>query len=102
MAVEYTAWIAEEDYDAFREMLMPIMPNSYELWLRVRERGKRRVFEERAAMLEEIEVYPEEFRAFCARRSRADLSIYGLDLFAREKALAARRSKPMHPDLGFR
>ena len=41
MAVEYTAWIAEEDYDAFREMLVPIMPDSYALWLRVRERGKQ-------------------------------------------------------------
>ena len=101
MAVEYTAWIAEEDYDAFRKMLVPIMPDSYELWLRVRDRGKRRAFEERAAILEEIEVYPEEFKAFCARRARAEFSIYGLDLFAREKAYSARRSKPMHSDIGI-
>jgi hypothetical protein len=93
MAMEYTAWIAEEDYEAFRKMLAPIMPASYELWVRVRERGKRRAFEERAAMLEEVEIYPDEFKAFCARRARAEYSIYGLDLFAREKAYSERRAK---------
>ena len=93
MAVEYTAWIAEEDYQAFRKLLAPIMPDSYELWLRVRDRGKRRAFEERSAILEEIEVYPEEFERFCARRARAEYSIYGLDLFAREKARSASRER---------
>jgi hypothetical protein len=93
MAVEFIAWIAPEDYEEFRTMLSPIMPDSYEMWLRVRDRGKRRAFEEHATIFEEIEVYPEEFQAFCQRRARAEFSIYGLDLFAREKVYADRRPK---------
>jgi len=92
MAVEYSAWIAEEDYEAFRTMLAPIMPTSYELWLRVRERGKRRAFEDRDAILEEVEIHPDEFKEFCTSRTRAEYSIYGLDLFAREKAYASHRT----------
>jgi hypothetical protein len=93
MAVEYAAWIAERDYEAFKEMLAPIMPDSYELWLRVRERGRRRAFEESSVTFEEVEVSPDEFRTFCTRRTRPEFNIYGLDLYAREKAFAERRAK---------
>jgi hypothetical protein len=93
MAVEYTAWIAEEDYEEFKRMLAPMLPDSYDMWIRVREKGKRRAFEERAAIFEEIEVYPDEFEAFCERRGRPEYNIYGLDLFAREKAYSVRRSR---------
>jgi hypothetical protein len=96
MALEYAAWIAEKDYETFKRMLVPIMPESYELWLRVRERGKRRAFEERATIFEDIAVSPEEFMTFCERRVRPEFNIYGLDLFAREKGHSVRRTKAAH------
>jgi hypothetical protein len=94
MAIEYIAWIAEDDYDAFKKLLAPIMPDEYDMWLRVRDIGKRRAFADRAAMVEEIEVSPMEFRAYCASLTRPEFNIYGLDRCAREKAYAARTAKP--------
>jgi hypothetical protein len=86
MGIEYIAVIAEEDYKAFKVLVTTTLPRDYEMWLRVRERGKLRAFRERGAVLTEIEVSPEEFGAYCKRRKRPDFSIAALDLCARDKA----------------
>jgi hypothetical protein len=48
MAIEYIAFIAEEDYWAFKILVTTTLPRDYSMWLRVRERGKVRAIEERA------------------------------------------------------
>jgi hypothetical protein len=40
MGIEYVAVIAEEDYHAFKILVSTPLPREYEMWLRVRERGK--------------------------------------------------------------
>ena len=91
MGIEYIAVIAEEDYKAFKILVTTTLPRDYEVWLRVRERGKLRAVMERGAVLTEIEVSPEEFGAYCKRRKRPDFSIAALDLCAREKAIGQGR-----------
>jgi hypothetical protein len=49
MSVEYIAWLAEDDYEAFKMIMTTSLPSDYEMWLRVRERGKSRAFNERGA-----------------------------------------------------
>jgi hypothetical protein len=39
MAVEYIAFIAEEDYQVFWILVTTPLPREYGMWLRVRERG---------------------------------------------------------------
>ena len=85
MAVEYMAYIEEDDYEAFRGILGGWLPAEYEMWLRVRDRGRLRLLTDGAAV-EEITVSPEEFMTFCNKSRRSDFSIYWLDSFAREKA----------------
>jgi 3-methyladenine DNA glycosylase Tag len=41
------------------------LPRDYGMWLRVRERGKLRAIEERAADVLEVQISPEEFGAYC-------------------------------------
>ena len=43
MGVEYIAVIAEEDYHAFKILVSTTLPREYDMWLRVRERGKLRI-----------------------------------------------------------
>jgi hypothetical protein len=86
MSVEYIASIAETDYAMFRMIITTALPNDYEMWLRVRERGKVRAKTERRAKVAEIEVTPMEFGRYCWTLKRPDFSIAGLDRYAREKA----------------
>ena len=86
MSIEYIAVIAEEDYKAFKILVTTTLPGDYEMWLRVRDRGKLRAANERSAQLTEIAITPEEFGFYCKRLKRPDFSIAALDGCAREKA----------------
>ena len=88
MAIEYIAFIAEEDYWAFRILVTTPLPRDYGMWLRVRERGKLRAIEERAADVLEVQIWPEEFGAYCKGLKRTDFSITALDACARQKGIA--------------
>jgi hypothetical protein len=88
MEVKYIARIAEDDYEAFKIITTTSLPSEYEMWLRVRERGKSRAFNEGGATCIEIEVLPEEFSAYCMGMKKPDFSIASLDRCARAKALA--------------
>ena len=92
MATEYFAFIAEEDYRAFQILVSTPLPRDYDMWLCVRERGKLRAARERAAVVIEIEITPEEFGAYCKQQTRRDCSIVALDGWARERGLARRRN----------
>src|ERR1700724_3381751 len=91
MGIEYIAIIAEDDYHAFKILVSTLLPREYEMWLRVRERGKLRGMQERDAVFVEVEVRPEEFGAYCKRLKRPDFSITALDRCAREKGMAEGR-----------
>jgi hypothetical protein len=91
MGIEYIAVIAEEDYHAFIILVSTPLPREYEMWLRVRERGKLRGMQERDAVFVEVEVRPEEFGAYCKRLMRPDFSVRALDRCAREKGMAEGR-----------
>jgi hypothetical protein len=95
MGIEYIAVIAEEDYHAFKILVSTPLPREYEMWLRVRERGKLRAMQERDAVFVEVEVRPEEFGAYCKRLRRPDFSITALDSCAREKGIAQGRRPPI-------
>ena len=88
MSIEYCAAIAEEDYDTFRTLLTTSLPNEYDMWVRVRARGKARAFRERSVVIDEIDISPQEFSSFCNRMKNSDFSIAALDRCAREKALS--------------
>jgi hypothetical protein len=88
MSVEYVASIAKADYSTFKIVLTTPLPDDYEMWLRVRYRGKLRALAERGLELAEIAISPIEFGEYCKRLKRPDFSIAGLDRCAREKALA--------------
>ena len=75
MGIEYVAVIAEEDYHAFKILVSTPLPREYEMWLRVRERGKLRAKQERDAIIVEVDVRPEEFGAYCKHLKRPDFSI---------------------------
>jgi hypothetical protein len=91
MAVEYIAFIAEEDYQVFWILVTTPLPREYGMWLRVRERGKLRAIEERAADVLEVQISPQEFAAYCKGLKRTDFSITALDRCAREKGLTQGR-----------
>ena len=93
MAVEYLAKIAEEDYEAFKALMGNLLPAEYEMWLRVRARGRLRASEEGLVTVKEIEVHPDEFKTFCGEMARPDFGIYRLDMFAREKARAMKSAR---------
>ena len=88
MSIEYIASITEADYKMFRIIITTGIPNDYETWLGVRERGKLRALMERGASVIEIEVSLLEFAVYCKGLKRPDFSIVSLDRYAREKALA--------------
>ena len=88
MSVEYIASIAEADYKMFRIIMTTTLPQDYETWLRVRDRGKLRALTEREVSLAEIEVSLVEFATYCKGLKKPDFSIAGLDRYAREKAIA--------------
>jgi hypothetical protein len=92
MGIEYIAVIAEEDYHAFKILVSTPLPREYEMWLRVRERGKLRGMQERGAVFVEVEVRPEEFGVFCKSLKRPDYSITALDRCARAKGIAEGRT----------
>jgi hypothetical protein len=91
MAIEYIAFIAEEDYWAFKILVTTPLPRDYAMWLRVRERGKLRAIAERTAEVLEVQVSPEEFGAYCKGLKRTDFSITALDRCARDKGFTQRR-----------
>ena len=91
MGVEYVAVIAEEDYHAFKILVSTPLPREYDMWLRVRERGKLRAIEERDAAVVEVQVRPEEFGAYCKRLRRPDFSITALDRCGGAKGIAEGR-----------
>ena len=88
MGVEYVAVIAEEDYHAFKILVSTPLPREYNMWLCVRERGKLRAMLERDAVTVEVQVYPEEFGAYCKGLKRPDFSITALDRCARANSIA--------------
>jgi hypothetical protein len=88
MGIEYIAAIAEDDYKAFKILVTTTLPRDYDMWLRVRERGRVRVLDERAVTLTEVDVSPQEFGAYCKALKRPDFSLATLDRCAREKAIA--------------
>jgi hypothetical protein len=88
MGIEYIAAIAEDDYKAFKILVTTTLPRDYEMWLRVRERGRVRALNERAVTL--TEVSPQEFGAYCKALKRPDFSLATLDRCACTKAIHAR------------
>ena len=100
MSIEYSAAIAEKDYDAFRTLLTTSLPGEYEMWLRVRARGKARALNERKVIFDEIDITPQEFRAYCDRMRKPDFSLATLDRCAREKALQTNRPRLVAHSMG--
>jgi len=90
MDVEYIAAIAEGDYEIFKAVLTTELPRNYEMWLRVRDRGKLRALNEGATDVIEVQVTPVEFGDYCRGLKRPDFSIASLDLCAVEKAAHAQ------------
>jgi|SRR5580704_6584321 hypothetical protein len=72
MSIEYIAAIAEEDYGVFKILVSTALPREYDMWLRVRERGKLRAMQEREAVTVEVAVRPEEIGAYCKSLKRPD------------------------------
>jgi hypothetical protein len=90
MAIEYIAFIAEEDYWAFKILVTTTLPRDYSMWLRVRERGKVRAIEDRAADVLEVQISPEEFGAYCKGLKRTDFGITALDRCAARRCCFER------------
>jgi hypothetical protein len=91
MSIEYIASIAETDYKMFRILITTPLPDDYETWLLVRERGKLRALTEHGATVTEIGVSLMEFAAYCKGLKKPNFSIGTLDQYAREKATAQAR-----------
>ena len=92
MGIEYIAGIKEHDYGSFRMILSTPLPRDYQMWLRVRARGKFRAHNERGAVVIEILISPMEFGEYCRGLKRRDFSIASLDRCARAKAFARKRT----------
>ena len=88
MNTEYIASIAEADYKMFRIVMTTPLPDDYETWLRVRERGKLRALVEHGASVTEVEVSLIEFAAYCKGLKKPNFSLGTLDQYAREKGQA--------------
>ena len=86
MSIEYIAAITEADYKLFRIIMTTELPDDYQTWLRVRERGKLSALTERGASVTEIEVSLIEFAAYSKGLKRPNFSIGALDQCARKKA----------------
>jgi len=87
MGIEYIAVIRKHHYKCFKILMTTSLPRDYDMWLRVRERGKVRAFEERGVVFDEVEVSPIEFGSYCKALKRPDFSIISLDRCARAKVL---------------
>src|ERR1700733_10747089 len=99
MGIEYRAAIAKDDYEAFRMLVMTTLPRNYDMWLRVRARGKARAFNERGVIFDEVDITPDDFRAYCKNMRNPDFSIATLDRSARAKALSSLpRHRPGGPN----
>jgi hypothetical protein len=94
MSIEYIASIAQADYKMFRILVTTPLPDDYETWLLVRERGKLRALTGGAATVTEIEVSLMEFAAYCKALKNPNFSIGTLDQCARDKAMAQARVVP--------
>jgi hypothetical protein len=92
MGIEYIAGIKEHDYQTFRILLTTSLPRDYQMWRRVRDRGKFRARNERGTVLIEILISPMEFGEYCRGLKRRDFSIASLDRCARAKAFARKRT----------
>ena len=64
------------------------LPDDYETWSRVRDRGKLRALTERGASVTEIEVSLMEFATYCKGMKTPNFSVGTLDQYARDKAAA--------------
>jgi hypothetical protein len=98
MSIEYIACIAQAEYKMFRIVMTTELPDDYETWLRVRERGKLSALMERGASVTEIEVSLMEFAAYAKGLKNPNFSIGALDQCARKKAIA-QRQEPAAPFL---
>jgi hypothetical protein len=91
MSIEYIASISEAEYKMFRIVMTTELPDDYQMWLRVRERGKLTALTERGTSVSEIEVSLMEFAAYAKGLKNPNFSIGALDQCAREKAIAQAR-----------
>ena len=88
MSIECIASIAEAEYKMFRIVMTTELPDDYQMWLRVRERGKLTALTVRGVSVTEIEVSLIEFAAFAKGLRNPNFSIGALDQYAREKAMS--------------
>jgi hypothetical protein len=87
MGIDYIASLSEDDYKTFRIIVSTGLPDDYEMWLRVRERGKLRAFKERGVIFDEVEISPIEFGTYCKALKKPDFSVASLDRCASAKVL---------------
>jgi hypothetical protein len=88
MGIEYIASIAEAEYKMFRIVMTTELPDDYQTWLRVRERGKLTALTERGTSVTEIEVSLMEFAAYAKGLKNPNFSLGALDQCAPKKAIA--------------
>ena len=88
MSIEYIASISEAEYKMFRIVMTTELPDDYQMWLRVRERGKLTALTEHGTSVTEIEVSLVEFAAYAKGLKNPNFSIGALDQCARRKAMA--------------
>ena len=88
MSIEYIASISEAEYKMFRIVMTTELPDDYQMWLRVRERGKLTALTEHGTSVTEIEVSLVEFAAYAKGLKTPNFSIGALDQCARRKAMA--------------
>ena len=93
MSTDYIAAIRKHHYKGFKAIMTTSLPGDYDMWLRVRERGKIRALRERGTILTEITISPLEFGNYCKGLKRRDFSIASLDACARAKAMAQRNAE---------
>ena len=92
MSIEYIASISEAEYKMFRIVMTTELPDDYQMWLRVRERGKLTALTEHGTSVTEIEVSLVEFAAYAKGLKNPNFSIGALDQCARRKAMAKARA----------
>jgi hypothetical protein len=75
MGIEYIAAISKYHCKSFKMVLTTTLPRDYEMWLRVRDRGKLKALNERGVIVTEIKVSPMEFGVYCRGLKGPDFSI---------------------------
>ena len=83
MAVYYPK-IRPTDYDAFRSVLHPDLPNTYNEWLDLAREQMRQIILTRAGNPIEVEINPHEFAVYC-HSGRHARTLDSLKRFATEK-----------------